>query len=69
MKRVFPFVLLSTLLLTACEPRDSSPSDTSSNVSLGSDIIGGTYEERISTMADTGVAIDLLDKTEKEVAF
>ena len=69
MKRVFPFVLLSALLLTACEPRDSTLSDTSSNISVGSDIIGGSYEERISTMADTGVAIDLLDKTEKEVAF
>jgi hypothetical protein len=33
-----------------------------------SDIIGGSYEERISTMADTGIAIDALDKTEKEVA-
>ena len=67
MKRVFPFVLLGALLLTACEPRDSTLSDTSSNISVGSDIIGGSYEERISTMADTGIAIDALDKTEKEV--
>jgi len=51
MKRVFPFVLLGALLLTACEPRDSTLSDTSSNISVGSDIIGGSYEERISTMA------------------
>ncbi|MDD4006109.1 MAG: MBL fold metallo-hydrolase, partial [Bacilli bacterium] len=62
-------VLLSFLLLSSCDKPNPSitttPSDdSSSNTSL--DIINGTYEERISNMADTGIVVTHEDKTVAE---
>lgn len=76
MKRIIPFALLVILLLISCgrtrETSSDASSETSSEIpsitSISDDILNGTYEERISNMADTGITIDDFDRTEKETA-
>ena len=65
-------VLLSFLLLSSCDkPNPSLTTAPSDDVSSNSsaDIINGTYEDRISNMADTGITVNYEDKTEKETAY
>ena len=68
MKKILSFALLAVILLVSCEPATDTSSETSTIIVNSEDVIDGTYEQRISNMADTGITIDELDRTDRETA-